>query len=198
MQKQSHKRNLILASTSPYRKIVLERLGIPFQICSPDADETPRDNEAADCLVARLALLKAASIAANHSGSVVIGSDQVAVWADTIVGKPGSVTAAVDQLQRFSGQRIRFLTAVCVLCAEKNFQYQRTLITDVRFRNLSAAEITRYIDRDQPLECAGSFKSEAAGISLLSSITSDDPTAIIGLPLIAVSEALRHAGFDVP
>jgi len=198
MQKQSHKRNLILASTSPYRKILLERLGIPFQIYSPEADETPRENEAADCLVARLALLKADSIASSHSGSVVIGSDQVAVWADTIVGKPGSAAAAVDQLQRFSGQRVRFLTAVCVLCAEQNYQFQRTLITDVLFRNLSTGEIRRYIDQDQPLDCAGSFKSEAAGISLLNSLRSDDPTAIIGLPLIAVSEALRRAGFKVP
>lgn len=198
MQQQSHKRNLILASSSPYRKFLLERLGIPFQVCSPEADETPLSNEKADRLVTRLAQLKAGSVADQFPNAVIIGSDQVAVCADSIVGKPANTATAVSQLQRFSGKAVHFLTAVCVVCEDLAFEYQRTVITDVCFRNLSGDEILRYVELDRPLDCAGSFKSEAAGISLLNAMKSDDPTAIVGLPLIAVSEALRQTGFKVP
>lgn len=177
---------------------MLERLGIPFEIYSPDIDESARENENAALLVARLAKSKAAAAAGQFPGAVVIGSDQVALLNDTIVGKPGDAEAAVDQLRRFSGRTVRFLTAFCVLCRDPAFEHGRTVHTDVSFRKLSMDEIQRYIRMDQPLNCAGSFKSEAAGISLLSAMNSDDPTAIIGLPLITISEALRKAGFQVP
>jgi len=198
MQQQSHKRNLILASSSPYRKILLERLGIPFDVYSPDIDETARENENAALLVSRLAKSKAAVVASRFPGAVVIGSDQVAVLDNTIVGKPGDAEAAVEQLQRFSGRTVRFLTSFCVLCSDPAFDHGRTIHTDVCFRKLCTDEIQRYIGMDQPLNCAGSFKSEAAGISLLNAMNSEDPTAIIGLPLITLSDALRKAGFQVP
>lgn len=177
---------------------MLERLGIPFEVYSPDIDETARETENAALLVSRLAKNKAAVAASQFPGAVVIGSDQVAVLNDTIVGKPGDTDAAVEQLQRFSGQTVRFLTSFHVLCSGPAFDHGRTIHTDVCFRKLSIDEIRRYIGMDRPLNCAGSFKSEAAGVSLLSAMHSEDPTAIIGLPLIAVSEALRKAGFQVP
>jgi len=198
MQQQSHKRNLILASSSPYRKILLERLGIPFQVCPPDTDETPIRGEIADRLVARLARDKAGSVARQFPQAVVIGSDQVVICDQEIIGKPLTADGAVSQLQRFSGRTVQFLTAVSVLCEEMAFEYARTVFTEICFRSLSADEIFRYVRQDQPLDCAGSFKSEAAGISLLSAMKSDDPTAIVGLPLITVSEALRLQGFAVP
>jgi septum formation protein len=198
MSQQSHKRNLILASSSPYRKSLLERLGIPFQVFSPDVDETPQSAETATRLVSRLAQSKAASLAAQFPDSVIIGSDQVAVCDEEITGKPLNTEDAVRQLQRFSGRIVRFLTAICVICEKTAYEYQRIVITEACFRILSDDEIRRYIDLDRPLDCAGSFKSEEAGISLLSAMKSDDPTAIVGLPLIALSEALRAAGFKVP
>lgn len=198
MQQQSHKRKLILASSSPYRKLLLERLGIPFRICSPDVDETPLNTESAGQLVARLAKNKAGSVAGQFPLAVIIGSDQVAVCGEEIVGKPLTAAAAASQLQRFSGRTVRFLTAVNVFCEDMAFEYERTVFTDVCFRNLSGEEIRRYVEWDQPLDCAGSFKSEAAGVSLLSAMKSDDPTAIVGLPLIALSEALRLTGFNLP
>lgn len=198
MQQQSHKRNLILASSSPYRKLLLERLGIPFEICAPDVDESAGENEAAASLVCRLASHKARAVAGRFPQAVVIGSDQVAVCAGAIVGKPGSAENAVKQLLEFSGRNVRFLTAVCVTCEAVQLEFQRTVVTEARFRTLGSSEVCRYVAMDQPWDCAGSFKSESAGVSLLSAMSSEDPTAIIGLPLIAVSEALRDAGFLVP
>ena len=198
MSQQSHKRNLILASSSPYRKILLERLGIPFQVCSPDVDETPGHGEAAAGLVSRLAKSKAASLAARFPLAVIIGSDQVAVCDGEIIGKPHTADAAIRQLQQFSGRTVLFLTAVCVICETTAFEYQRIVTTEACFRSLSEDEIRRYIQQDRPLDCAGSFKSEVAGIGLLNALKADDPTAIVGLPLIALSEALRSAGFKVP
>jgi len=198
MQQQSHKRNLILASSSPYRKILLERLGIPFQVCPPAMDETPLRGEIADRLVARLARDKAGSVARRFPLAVVIGSDQVVTCDEEIIGKPLTSDGAVAQLQRFNGRTVQFLTAVSVLCEEMAFEYERTVFTETCFRPLSDDEIYRYVKQDQPQDCAGSFKSEAAGISLLSAMRSDDPTAIVGLPLITVSEALRLLGFAVP
>jgi len=198
MQQQSQKTILVLASTSPYRKILLERLGIPFRVYAPDVDESARDGESADLLVTRLARAKAHAAALRAPSDIVIGSDQVAELDTAIVGKPGSASAAVAQLEAFSGRTVRFLTAVCVLRGATGFEYQRTITTDACFRKLSPGEIQRYVELDQPLNCAGSFKSEAAGISLLSALRSEDPTAIIGLPLISVSEALRKAGLRIP
>ncbi|MBT8047162.1 MAG: septum formation protein Maf [Gammaproteobacteria bacterium] len=198
MQQSSYKRKLILASSSPYRKLMLERLAIPFDVRTPEVDETPASDETAHTLVARLAAEKAAVVAESLPDAVVIGSDQVAVAGRRIVGKPGSVANARRQLSDFSGRDVQFLSAICVLCRDTGFEYRQTVVTDVCFRPLNADEIDRYIQVDQPLNCAGSFKSESLGISLLSAMRSDDPTAIIGLPLIYVSEALRKAGYNIP
>jgi len=198
MPPQSHKRKLILASSSPYRKLLLERLGIPFLTASPNTDETPLEGEPAERLVTRLARAKASALAAGEPASVVIGSDQLAVGPKGIAGKPGTQANAIAQLQAFSGHTVRFLTAVCVMCHESGLRHEDTVMTEVLFRRLSEAEIRRYIDLDKPLDCAGSFKSESAGTSLLQSMISNDPTAIVGLPLITVSEGLRMAGFRVP
>jgi len=138
------------------------------------------------------------ALATGEPSSVVIGSDQLAVGPLGIAGKPGTPDNAIAQLQAFSGQTVRFLTAVCVMCHESGFRHEETVVTEVLFRRLSEAEIRRYIELDSPLDCAGSFKSESAGTSLLQSMTSNDPTAIIGLPLITVSEGLRMAGYTVP
>jgi septum formation protein len=177
---------------------MLERLGLPFEVYAPSVDETPIGGEAATGLVARLAAAKARAVAERFPDAVVIGSDQVAVCGDRIVGKPGTADKALQQLRRFSSQDVRFMSAVCVLCGETGFDFRQTVFTDVCFRQLEDDEIERYVGADQPLNCAGSFKSESLGISLLSAMRSDDPTAIIGLPLICLSEALRQAGYDVP
>ena len=198
MHQQSHKRNLILASSSSYRKLLLERLGIPFDVCVPDVDETAREKEDAARLVCRLAESKARAVADRYPSAVVIGSDQVAACDGAIVGKPGNANRAIGQLQQFSGRTVHFLTAVYILDQNMSFEFKRTVITYVCFRNLALDEIRRYVALDQPYDCAGSFKSESAGISLLSAMSSEDPTAIVGLPLIAVSDALRQAGYAVP
>jgi septum formation protein len=198
MQTQSLKRTLILASSSPYRKALLERIGLPFEVCSPDTDEDPRPAEPPAELVARLAREKAAAVAHRFPQAVVIGSDQVAVHAGAIIGKPGTVEQACRQLERFSGDTVDFLTAVSVQCLESGLSRAATIGTQVAFRPLSGSEIRRYVDLDQPLDCAGAFRSEAAGPTLLRSMQSSDPTAIIGLPLITVAAALREAGYALP
>jgi len=198
MQQQSHKRKLILASSSPYRKLLLERLRIPFEVLSPSVDETPAENETAAHLVVRLAGDKARAVARQFPQAVVIGSDQIAVCGGKIIGKPGSAANAARQLRQFSGRTIQFLTAVCVVCAGDGFDKSFTIGTDVTFRDLSDDEILRYIEMDQPFDCAGSFKSESGGISLMRAMHSDDPTAIVGLPLITLAAALREAGYRVP
>jgi septum formation protein len=198
MQQQSHKRSLILASSSPYRKLLLQRLGLPFSTFDPQIDETPLAGEAAGELVSRLAREKATEAAGRYPGAAVIGCDQVAVCEGKIAGKPGTVSAATRQLQSFSGQTVQFLSAVSLVCEDTGFARHHTVVTDICFRKLSGAEIERYIALDNPLDCAGSFKSECAGVTLLKSMTSEDPTAIIGLPLIALSQALRKAGFQLP
>ncbi len=178
--------------------MLLERLGLPFETRPPDVDETPKESELPGSLVARLAADKARVVARVFPSSLVIASDQAAAFNGQIVGKPGSTANAVAQLRSFSGRTVQFLTAVTVLCGETGFEYQETVDTRVRFRELSRGEIERYVASDRPLDCAGSFKSEAAGITLLESLSSPDPTAIVGLPLIAVSKALRRAGLEIP
>ena len=178
--------------------MLLQRLGIPFDVFSPAVDESPLHGEKVRELVSRLAEDKARAAALQFPSSVVIGSDQLAVCNEEIVGKPGTVANATRQLETFRGQIVYFLTAVSVLCDDTAFHFERTVVTAVHFRNLSSDEISRYVEMDNPIDCAGSFKSEAAGISLLQSMTSEDPTAIIGLPLIAVSEALRQAELLLP
>jgi len=198
MPPQSQKRSLILASSSPYRKMLLERLGIPFTVRSPAVDETPLPGEAPARLVERLAESKAGAIAQHSPHAVVIGSDQVAVHDGQVVGKPGDALRARRQLASFSGRQVDFLTAVSVQCLELGLRYATCVVTEVLFRDLDAREIERYVARDNPVDCAGGFKSEAAGTALLRAMRSSDPTAIVGLPLISVAEALRQAGYPVP
>lgn len=198
MQQQSHIRALILASTSPYRKILLERLRLAFEVRAPRIDERPRPAESATALVARLAAAKADAVASELPAAVIIGADQVACCNGEIVGKPGTVERAEQQLAAFSGKSVDFLSAVSLRCVDTGFVFDCTVPTRVCFRHLAAEEIRRYVRLDNPLHCAGSFKSEEAGLSLLTAMQSEDPSAIIGLPLIKVSEALRQAGYDIP
>jgi septum formation protein len=178
--------------------MLMERLQLEFSVCSPGIDESQLDRESPEQLVVRLAQEKAGAVSTQNPAAYVIGSDQLAVFEDSIIGKPGTVDAAMSQLQRFSGNCIQFFTAVRVICSDSGFNHGSMVLTEVVFRQLSEQEIRRYVELDQPLDCAGGFKSEAAGISLLQSMRSEDPTAIIGLPLITLSALLRHAGFQLP
>lgn len=185
---------LILASASRYRRELLERLHLPFRVRQPDSDESARPGETPEALVRRLAELKARTVSAQFPEAWIIGSDQVAVCRERIVGKPGNAAMAVEQLRAASGTAVRFLTAVCVLRSPDRIE-QHLDVTTVRFRTLSEAEIARYLEIERPFDCAGSFKSEGLGISLFESVDSRDPTALIGMPLIWLSGALRRAGF---
>lgn len=191
-------RSLILASTSKYRKMLLQRLALPFDCKSPQTDETAGTNEAPADLVSRLATQKALVVANNNPSAIVIGSDQLAVFEERVVGKPGNHETALQQLLSFSGQSIEFLTAVTVFCREIGFYEQYTDCTRVCFRSLEQDEIERYLHQEKPYDCAGAFKAEALGITLFDSIKSDDPTALIGLPLIQTAAMLRKAGLLAP
>jgi septum formation protein len=188
---------LVLASASPYRRSLLERLALPFAAEAPDIDESPHAGESALALAQRLAAAKADAIARRHASAVVIGSDQVAVCRDRIVGKPGHAQGAIAQLERASAHDLRFLTAVCLRRPDGSSE-QHVDTTVVHFRALTRQEIERYVAAEQPFDCAGSFRAEGLGIALFQRIESEDPTALIGLPLIWLSGALRRAGFDVP
>lgn len=190
--------NLILASSSPHRAALLERLRISFSARSPGIDESPREDEAPHALVSRLAVEKAAAIAEQDPAEVVIGSDQVAVHEGRMVGKPGDAEHAAAQLRAFSGQTVQFLTSVAVLTAADRVVGQAVVETRVEFRQISADEIERYLRADTPFDCAGSFRAESLGPALFESSFSQDPTAIIGLPLIETARLLRMAGFKVP
>ncbi|MEH6421750.1 Maf family protein [Pseudomonas sp. CGJS7] len=188
---------LLLASTSVYRRELLTRLGLPFDTARPDTDETPQPGEVPLALAARLAVAKAEAVAALHPQAWVIGSDQVAEFDGRPIGKPGGRDGALAQLAAMSGREVRFLTGLCVT---RHGRPPLTALdtTVVRFRALSAAEIARYVDAEQPYDCAGSFKSEGLGIALFEAIESRDPTALIGLPLIATARLLREAGYALP
>lgn len=190
-------RGLILASTSRYRRELLERLRLPFQVLAPGVDETPLPGEAPAALARRLALAKAQAVAKLHPQAVVIGSDQVADLDGHSLGKPGTHDKAVAQLRRMRGHSVVFQTAVAVVCQAQDFADERLAEVRVRFRDLSDAEIENYLRAEQPYDCAGSAKSEGLGIALLQAIDSDDPTALIGLPLIRTCELLRAAGIDL-
>ncbi|MGH8278264.1 MAG: Maf family protein [Gammaproteobacteria bacterium] len=189
---------IMLASTSPFRRALLGRLGLPFACVPPEVDETPGPREAPDQLALRLALAKAQAVAHRHPQTVVIGSDQVAVLDGTLLGKPGDHTHAVAQLVHVSGRRVDFYTGLCVLVAANPLPHTHLDTTRVTFRTLTGAEIERYLRADEPYQCAGSFKSEALGISLCERIETEDPTALVGLPLIALSRLLRAAGLALP
>ena len=188
---------LVLASTSRYRAELLARLRLPFAQVRPEVDETPRPGEAPASLALRLAEAKALAIAATRPEAVVIGSDQVASIEGRTLGKPGAHDAAVAQLQSMSGREVAFLTAVAVAHPDGGMATALDT-TVVRFRPLADDEIARYVDAEQPLDCAGSFKCEGLGIALFEAIESRDPTALVGLPLIATARLLRGAGFALP
>jgi septum formation protein len=190
-------RPLILGSTSRYRRELLERLRVPFDVVSPDVDETPLPGEAPQALATRLALAKAKAVAALHPNAVVIGSDQVADLNSEPLGKPGTHERAVLQLQRMRGQTVVFQTAVSVVCVESQFEQTELAQIKVRFRELSDTEIEAYLRAEEPYDCAGSAKSEGLGIALLDAIDNDDPTALIGLPMIRTARLLRAAGIDL-
>ena len=191
-------RPLVLASTSRYRRELLQRLGLDFTVQAPDVDETPADGEAPHALALRLALAKAQALAKLQPEAVVIGSDQVADLHGEPLGKPGTHARATLQLQRMRGQRVVFQTAVAVVCQATGFAQVELAPVEVQFRALSDAEIERYLLAEQPYDCAGSAKSEGLGISLLDAIHNDDPTALIGLPLIRTCRLLRAAGLVLP
>jgi septum formation protein len=190
-------RALILGSTSRYRRELLQRLRVPFEVVSPDVDETPLTNEAPQALATRLALAKAKAVAALHPNAVVIGSDQVADLNGEPLGKPGTHERAVLQLQKMRGQTVVFQTAVSVVCQASGFEQTELAQIKVRFRDLSDAEIEAYLRAEEPYDCAGSAKSEGLGIALLDAIDNDDPTALIGLPMIRTARLLRAAGIDL-
>lgn len=188
---------LVLGSSSRYRKALLDRLGLRYDCVSPDIDETALAGESALALVQRLAKAKAQAVAALRPATVVIGSDQVCINGDKILGKPHTIENARQQLANASGKAVSFLTSLCVLDVDGS-AYEAVSEVRVQFRELSSDEINRYIEADQPLDCAGSFKSEALGVSLFASVSTDDLTALEGLPLIKTCEFLRACGFQLP
>ncbi len=188
---------LVLASTSPFRKNVLERLAIPFETYAPHVEETPLVDESPLALVIRLAELKARSAQSSYSNALIIGSDQVAVLNKTILGKPNSHEQAIQQLMAVSGNPVDFLTGLCLLNTKTN-QVQTDMISfSVVFRQLTLSQIENYLQRDKPYNCAGSFKSEGLGIALLENMVGYDPTALIGLPLIRLVRMLEAEGMSV-
>jgi septum formation protein len=193
---------LILASTSRYRKELLARLGVGFSCVAPGVDEAAAAGETPSALVTRLAKAKASAVALQQPFAWVIGSDQVAVLdpagTQTVLGKPGTDERCREQLRGCSGRTVEFLTAVALLRRDSDESFEFTDVTRVTFRTLDEASIARYVEKERPLDCAGGFKSEGLGIALCEAIDNADPSALIGLPLIRLSAALRTAGFELP
>ena len=187
-------RTVVLGSTSRYRRELLSRLNLPFEVAAPEVDETPLAGETPRDLALRLALAKARAVATRHPEAVVIGSDQVADLAGTPLGKPGNHARAVEQLRQMRGQTVVFQTALAVVCLATGFEQVDLAPVRVQFRALTDAEIENYLQAEKPYDCAGSAKSEGLGIALLDSIENDDPTALVGLPLIRTARMLRAAG----
>lgn len=188
---------LVLASTSRYRRTLLERLGIAFEVADPGVDEARRPGEAPEAMARRLAEAKALAAAKRFPGAIIIGCDQVAHCDGEILGKPGSPENAARQLRMLSGREAVFHTAVCVHNAKNGSTQIRLVPCRVTFRELDGATIERYLEKEQPYDCAGSAKSEGLGIALIAKIEGDDPNALIGLPLIALVDLLRDQGLDV-
>jgi septum formation protein len=195
--RQPPSRPLILGSTSRYRRELLQRLQLPFDVAAPDVDETPLADETPRALAERLALAKARAVASAFPSAVVIGSDQVADLNGLPLGKPGSHERAALQLRQMRGQTVVFQTAVAVVCKDSGFEQHALAAVRVKFRDLSDREIENYLRAEQPYDCAGSAKSEGLGIALLESIESDDPTALVGLPLIRTCKMIQAAGIIV-
>ncbi|MCV6604877.1 MAG: Maf family nucleotide pyrophosphatase [Porticoccaceae bacterium] len=189
---------IILASSSPYRRQLMERLGLIFDCHSPQVDETPQPDESPVELALRLSRLKARALAGKFTHHLIIGSDQVAECNGEILHKPGSFEVAQQQLQRQSGNTVKFHTGLCIHNSISGEQQTDVVTTTVHFRQLSEDEIERYLQREQPYDCAGSFKVEQLGVSLFRKVESPDPTALIGLPLILLCEMLRQSGIQVP
>ncbi len=190
--------HLVLASSSRYRRELLARLNIPFEAASPDIDESAWQGETPAALVQRLSLEKAAALRTRFSHHLIIGSDQVAVCDGAVLTKPGTAERAQEQLRQQAGRTVEFLTGLALLNSESGVHHLDIAVTRVTFRTLSEAEIVRYVAQEKPLECAGSFRSEALGISLFESVASDDPTALIGLPLVRLCGMLRKEGVRLP
>lgn len=186
---------LILASSSKYRRALLARLGLPFEVAVPDIDESASPEETPGQLVTRLAEAKARAILDAAPDAIVIGSDQVAVSDGAMLGKPGQRQRAIAQLQDLSGRRVQFLTSVCVIGPEVE-PLVEVEVSTVCFRRLTLGEITTYVDRERPFDCAGSFKSEGLGIALFESLEGEDPNALVGLPLLRLCRMLRAVGLD--
>lgn len=191
-------KTLVLASTSIYRRELLERLQLPFVTVAPDIDETRLPTESAKEMVARLAQQKAAAIATHYTDALIIGSDQCAVLGEQILGKPHTHEKAIAQLEASSGRTVEFLTGLCLYDSHTQVYQLDVIAFQVEFRALAASEIENYLRREQPYNCAGSFKSEGLGISLFKRMQGDDPTALIGLPLIRLCAMLREQGYLIP
>ncbi len=189
--------DLILASSSPARRELMTRLKVPFRAVSPEVDETPLPGESPEELVLRLAEAKARAVAERHPAALVIGSDQVAVMEGAIVGKPGSHEKAVQQLQAASGNRITFHTGLCLFNPERGSIQLERIPSIVWFRRLHSQQIENYLRKEQPYGCAGSFRSEGLGITLIERLEGDDPNALVGLPLIRLVRMLEQEGFDL-
>jgi septum formation protein len=190
-------RTLVLASSSPYRRELLERLGVSFQTASPAIDETPLPDEKPAATALRLSAQKAKALALRFSDALIIGSDQVASLDNQALGKPGGYAAATEQLKRMSGKTTTFYTALSLYNSKTHHLQQDTVVTHVRLRPLNAKQIDAYLQRDQPWDCAGSARSEGLGIALMESLSGDDPTALIGLPLIALTRMLAAESWDI-
>ena len=190
-------RTVVLGSTSRYRRELLSRLHLPFEVAAPDVDETPQTGESPRDLALRLALAKARAVAARHPEAVVIGSDQVADLDGQPLGKPGQHARAVQQLRQMRGQTVVFQTALAVVCLASGFEQVDLAAVRVKFRDLTDEEIENYLQIEKPYDCAGSAKSEGLGIALLEAIDNDDPTALVGLPLIRTARMLRAAGVQL-
>ncbi len=197
MNTKTSRPTLVLASTSPYRQALLKRLGYPFVTAAPKVDEQPLAGESPVALVQRLAEAKARAVAAAYPQALIIGSDQVACLGDAVLGKPGSREQAIAQLTQASGKKVELITGLCLYQAASD---QARVIYEsfrVYFRSLSVEKIAAYVEREQPLDCAGSFKSEGLGIALFQRFEGNDPNALIGLPLIRLIDLLTEAGLDV-
>ena len=191
-------KQIVLGSSSPFRQELLRKLVTEFETCSPDIDETPLPQEQPEDLVARLALAKAKAVAKQHPDALIIAGDQVSVLDGQINGKPGNQERAFHQLKASSGNKVTFFTSLCLYDAET---HQSQLVVEpfhVHFRSLGDDEIARYLEKETPFNCAGSFKSEGLGIALFHKLEGDDPNALIGLPLIKLAEMLRNQGIQIP
>lgn len=191
-------RSVILASTSPYRRALLGRLHIAFVTARPEVEENLQPGESPQAMVERLAMAKAADVAGRHTDALIIGSDQCAAVGERILGKPGTHEKAAEQLAALSGQRVAFHTGLCLIDSASGRRWHGVVPYTVQMRELQHAEIERYLRLDRPYDCAGSFKSEGLGISLFQRMEGDDPTALIGLPLIQLCAWLRDAGLPMP